>query len=98
MDIYIEIFDHLWQEYQHALIDVRPDMHSLRNHTMRSMALVCRTFYYHYFIPYLFENVYVQAQIAGGDTSSHCARFCNGNQRAGTLAIIKVFNTEANTR
>ncbi|KAF5310247.1 hypothetical protein D9619_010293 [Psilocybe cf. subviscida] len=87
MDIFIEILKQLGpsQEYKHAMVD----MHSLRNRTIQSMALVCCDFYLHFF-PYLFENVYIYADRAHGYTPSRYARFfesiVRGDQRARTLA------------
>ncbi|KAF5310246.1 hypothetical protein D9619_010292 [Psilocybe cf. subviscida] len=91
LEIYLEILSHFGppQEYKSAPIDLKPDMTSLRNRTIRSMALVCRGFYHHFF-PYLFENIYLYADIMGNCVPSHCTRFCEsivrGDQRAQTLA------------
>lgn len=91
LDIFLEVISHVGppQTYKRALVDVQPEMGSLRNRTIRSMALVCRGFYFRFF-PYLFENVFILHDETSGPKSAHCARFCEsiarGDQRARTLA------------
>ncbi|KAF5310202.1 hypothetical protein D9619_010276 [Psilocybe cf. subviscida] len=95
LDIFFEIFSHFEpaNKYKSSVHDIKPEMTTLRNRTLHSMALVCRDFYHHLF-PLLFENVYVSESGATSNDKkggpSHCARFCRsiveGNEQARRLA------------